>query len=113
MTAAAPALARGDAEQRSPLALAALLLPIAIVNAVGFLLPIVNLLKLSFYQSSETGALVEIFTFNTWLRIATDTFYIQMLMRTTLISLLITLLTLLVSYPIAFFIFPRSWKRSS
>ena len=106
MTAAAPALARGDAEQRSPLALAALLLlPIVIVNAIGFLLPIINLLKLSFYQSSETGALVEIFTFNTWLRIATDTFYIQMLVRTTLISLLITLLTLLVSYPIAFFIY--------
>ena len=37
MTVAAPALARGDAEQRSPLALAALLLlPIAIVNAIGY-----------------------------------------------------------------------------
>ena len=54
---------------------------------------------------SRTGALVEIFTLNTWLRIATDGFYIQMLMRTTLIGLLITLLTLLVSYPIAFFIY--------
>ena len=106
MTAAAPAHARGDAERHSPLALAALLLlPIVIVNAIGFLLPIVNLLKLSFYQSSETGALIEVFTLDTWREIATDTFYIQMLVRTTLISLLITLLTLLVSYPIAFFIY--------
>jgi putative spermidine/putrescine transport system permease protein len=106
MTPMAPARARGDAEQGSAPAVAALLLfPIAAVNGIGFLLPIINLLKLSFYQSSETGALVETFTFNTWLRVATDTFYIQMLVRTTLISLLITLLTLLVSYPIAFFIY--------
>lgn len=105
MTTAAPALAV-SADQHSPAVLAiTLLLPIAIINSIGFLLPILNLLKLSFYQSSDTGALVEIFTLGTWQKIIADDFYIQMLVRTTVTSLIITLLTLLVSYPIAFFIY--------
>lgn len=91
---------------RGPAALAtALLLPIVVVNSIGFLLPLANLLKLSFYQSSDTGALVQIFTLATWRRILVDDFYILMLLRTTTTSFFITLFTLLLSYPIAFFIY--------
>lgn len=80
-----------------------LLLPIVVVNSVGFIVPVLGLLKYSLYQLTETGAIVEVLTLSTWKKILGDSFYLEMLARTTLIGLMITAITLVLSYPIAFF----------
>jgi putative spermidine/putrescine transport system permease protein len=113
MTAAAAAgFAKGEAA-RSPLRLAmALLLPIVLVNAIGFLAPIANLFRMSFNESTGGGGLREAFTFDNYVAFLTDPFYLGLIGNSIGTSLLITALTLLVSYPIALFIYraPARWK---
>lgn len=99
--AAAPA---GEA-QRSNLPLVILLiLPIALVNAFGFLAPVLNLLRMSFYESQATGAMVEVFSLATWASLLRDSFYAELILNSIVVSLGITLLTLVCSYPIALYL---------
>ena len=64
MSIATPtATASGADERRSNQALVVLLIvPIALVNAFGFLLPVLNLLRMSFYEVEPTGAMREVYT---------------------------------------------------
>ncbi|MGZ9724135.1 ABC transporter permease [Rhizobium miluonense] len=89
----------------SPVSLTtAFLLPIIIINAIGFILPIVNLAKLSFAQALVGGGIGEAFTIDNWASLIGDSYYGRILLNSVLVSLAITLLALLCSYPIAFFL---------
>lgn len=90
----------------------ALLAPIALVNAVGFLLPVLNLLRMSFYEVEATGTMHEVYTLATWAKMITDSFYAELIVTSITVSLGITLLTLICSYPIALYLHRASgtWK---
>lgn len=111
MTAAA--VVRDDGEPRRSLPLvAALLLPIVLVNTVGFLAPVLNLAHMSFFEAQGTGAMQEVYTFATWIKVISDSFYAELILNTVVTSLLITVLTLLCSYPIALYLHRSSglWR---
>ncbi|WNJ90198.1 ABC transporter permease [Bosea sp. 685] len=99
--------------RRSGLALVVLLLaPIALVNALGFLVPVLNLARMSFYEVEPTGAMREVYTLATWLTVFKDTFYAELIVNSITVSLGITLLTLVCSYPIALYLHRSSgtWR---
>ncbi|BAF87798.1 ABC opine/polyamine transporter inner membrane subunit 2 [Azorhizobium caulinodans ORS 571] len=101
------------ARPMSPTAVAMLLLlPIALVNAVGFLWPVFNLLRMSFKESQATGALVETFSLTTWSSVLGDSFTLELIGNSIGVSLFITVLTLLCSYPIALYLHRSSglWR---
>jgi len=89
-----------------------LLLPIALVNALGFVVPTLNLLRMSFFEAQGTGAMQEVFTLATWQKVFTDSFYAELILNSISTSLLITVLTLLCSYPIALYLHRSSglWR---
>lgn len=108
-TAFAPALP----PRRSRLGLiVALLAPIALINAIGFLAPVLNLARMSFYEVEPTGAMREVYTLATWAKLVTDSFYAELIVNSVSVSLGITLLTLVCSYPIALYLHRSSgtWK---
>lgn len=92
--------------------IAFLLLPVVAINAVGFILPILNLAKLSFAEALAGGGIGNAFTFDNWTGLLTDRFYAELLLTSILVSLAITLLTLVCSYPIAFYLHRTSgqWR---
>ncbi|AOO80250.1 ABC transporter permease [Bosea vaviloviae] len=113
---AAPAIATPapvSEARRSGLALVVLLIaPIALVNALGFLVPVLNLARMSFYEVEPTGAMREVYTLATWLTVFQDTFYAELILNSITVSLGITLLTLVCSYPIALYLHRSSgtWR---
>ena len=52
---------RTDQTAQLPLVVA-LLLPIVLVNTLGFLVPVFNLLRMSFFEAQGTGAMREVYT---------------------------------------------------
>jgi putative spermidine/putrescine transport system permease protein len=107
------AAAPGAGERQGGQALVVLLiLPIALVNALGFLLPVLNLLRMSFYEVEPTGAMREVYTLTTWLAVVRDSFYLELIVNSIVVSLGITLLTLICSYPIALYLHRSSgtWR---
>ncbi|MDX3806062.1 ABC transporter permease [Bosea thiooxidans] len=99
--------------RRNGLALVvALIAPIALVNAFGFLAPVLNLARMSFYEVEPTGTMHEAFSFATWGKVIADTFYAELIVNSIAVSLGITLLTLICSYPITLYLHRSSgiWK---
>ncbi|MCU0818292.1 MAG: ABC transporter permease [Beijerinckiaceae bacterium] len=89
-----------------------LLLPITAVNLIGFILPVVNLAMISFMEVRSTGAMTGNWSFAKWQLVVTDPFYWELLWNSVRTSLTITLLTLLVSYPVALYLHRSSgmWR---
>lgn len=90
----------------------ALLLPIALINVIGFILPVLNLARYSFNRARLGGGIEQVFTWENWASMLTDPFYRELLFNSIWISLAITLTTLVVSYPIALYLHRASgaWK---
>lgn len=112
MSAAAEAVgpARGGWSQGQ--VAASLLLPIALVNAVGFLLPMLNLARMSFKESLPGGGIGDAFTIQNWTGLLGDAFYLDIVLNSVLVSLGITATTLVFSYPIALYLHRASgaWR---
>lgn len=89
---------------RHALLIVALILPVAAVSAVGFMAPVANLVSFSFREVQATGAMLGGSSLASWISVATDPFYIELLVNSVLVSLGITLLTLVCSYPIALYV---------
>lgn len=87
----------------TPIALM-LLVPITIVNLIGFVLPVANLAALSVSEVRSSGALTGDWSMAKWLLVATDPFYWELLWTSVRTSLVITAVTLAVSYPIALYL---------
>lgn len=84
--------------------LATLLVPIVLVNIIAFVAPVANLAGMSFRGAAATGAMNESFSLAAWASLLGDTYYWSMLWRTVWIGVLITLITLVLSYPLALFV---------
>ncbi len=69
-----------------------------------FVWPMLNLASLSFQTSQAGGALLPGFSLATWADVATDPYYAGLLVDSVWVSLLITGLTLLCAYPVAWFV---------
>lgn len=93
-------------------AAALLLLPIALVNAVGFILPILNLARMSFFEALPGGGIGDALTFANWTGLLGDSFYLEIVLNSVLVSLGITAATLVLSYPIALYLHRASgaWR---
>jgi putative spermidine/putrescine transport system permease protein len=102
LTAAALPIAAGGI--RRPPAWLLLLVPITLVNAVGFVLPMLQLLEMSFREARATGSIGDLFTVANWTNVLTDSFYLELIWGSITTSLGITLATLACSYPIALYL---------
>ena len=89
-----------------------LLLPAVTANLLVFLWPMLNLATLSFRDSASGGALLPGFSLATWAGLLTDPYYAELVVDSIGVSLLITALTLLCAYPIAWFVHraPDRWR---
>jgi putative spermidine/putrescine transport system permease protein len=108
--AAIQAPGRRSALLRRGVLLVVLMLPVAIVNAVGFAAPVANLISFSFREVQASGAMLGGSSLASWINVATDPFYIELLVNTVKVSLGITLLTLVCSYPIALYVHRSSGR---
>jgi putative spermidine/putrescine transport system permease protein len=97
LNAGAPALGRVGV-------LLACLAPILLVNLVSFLAPVINLALLSFQAATSGGALLGGYTLASWASLFGDSYYWGVLWTTVWTSLVITIATLLCSYPVALFV---------
>ncbi|MCP3395051.1 ABC transporter permease [Bradyrhizobium sp. CCGB12] len=98
------ALEANDAKRGGRSLLSALLLPIVFVNILVFVAPVANLAAMSFRSAAATGAMTDGFDLSTWSSLISDAYYWSMLWRTVWIGALITLVTLVLSYPLALFV---------
>jgi putative spermidine/putrescine transport system permease protein len=90
----------------------ALLVPIALVNALAFMLPMVNLLAIAFREGLPGGGLGEAFSLASWAKLAGDPYYLELVYTSIWMSATITLATLVCSYPIALYLHRASgqWR---
>ena len=82
----------------------ALLLPIALVNVIGFIIPMLNLARMSFNESVPGGGIRDAFILDNWIKAVADPFNLQLIANSVTLSLGVTVTTLIVSYPIALYI---------
>ncbi|MFD1880194.1 ABC transporter permease [Paracoccus pacificus] len=99
----------GRSLRRGELAVA-LLLPIALVNAVGFILPVLNLARMSLNRALPGGGVETALTWENWTALAGDRFYLSLIGNSVAVSLGITLTTLILSYPIALYLYRASGR---
>ena len=85
-------------------AIAGLTLPALALMTVAFILPLLWLARLSLDRSTGGGVLVEDVTAENYLQFFRDPFYLGILWRSLWMSAVVTVLTLLCSYPIALFL---------
>jgi putative spermidine/putrescine transport system permease protein len=104
MSAASLAIAP-PRQATSPYATAMLLLlPIVIINAVGFASPVLYLLQMSVNTFVSGGGIRPDITIENYAEVLGDVFYLDLLVRSVIFSAIVTLITLVLSYPIALFI---------
>lgn len=82
----------------------ALVIPGIIGIGVSFLFPLAYMIRMAFNEGSGNGIVVETFTFATILDPLTDSYYWKVTADTFLMGLVVGLLCILVSYPIALFL---------
>jgi putative spermidine/putrescine transport system permease protein len=71
---------------------------------VFFLIPLVLILRLSFFGFSPTGGIVPVAGLGNYVKVFTDPYYVGIFVRTVRISLLVTALTVLLGYPEAYYL---------
>jgi len=87
---------------RSPAAI--LILPIVIINAIGFVVPVLNLAVMSLQHIEATGAMTGGWSLAKWYDVVGDDYYRSLLTGSLWTGFVITVMTLVVSYPIALFL---------
>ena len=83
----------------------ALLLPMAVVNFVTFILPMLRLGMISFIEARPGGVLTDVFTFGNYIDFFRDPFSYKLIWNSLRMSLIVTLGTLVAAYPIALFLY--------
>jgi len=79
-----------------------LILPTLLLLAVFFLVPYLNMVRMSFLVKPSVGAYLPVFTFDNYIKAVWDAFHWRVLYRTFWLAGLTTLLTLLLGYPLAY-----------
>lgn len=102
-TLAPSALTLGH-RRRQRLSLVGYLAPVTLFY-IGFLiLPYLSLLELSFFRYSPAKLYIPQFTTDNYVAVLTDSFYWLLMLRTIGLGLLVTVITLLMGYPLALMI---------
>lgn len=89
---------------RSRLVILLLLLPMAVINLVAFIVPVVRLAMISFIESRSGGVLTNIYTLANYIDFFTDRFSFDLIFNSLALGFGTTLVTLLCAYPIALFL---------
>lgn len=87
-----------------PFLLIALLLPMAIINFVAFVLPVIRLGMISFIESRSGGVLTNNYTLENYVDFFTDSFSFELVSNSLILGFGVTLITLCCAYPIALFL---------
>lgn len=81
-----------------------LLIPTTLALFLFFVLPLLWMLRMSFNQGSSSGLITTDWTLDNFRRALSDDFYIGIVLRTLRYGAIITVLTLVATYPIALFL---------
>lgn len=90
--------------RKFPFLLIALLLPMAIINFVAFVLPVIRLGMISFIESRSGGVLTNNYTLENYVDFFTDSFSFELVSNSLILGFGVTLITLCCAYPIALFL---------
>ncbi|MGV1831924.1 ABC transporter permease [Agrobacterium vitis] len=87
-------------------------LPMLLVIGFFFVLPILSVALISFYGSAEGGVLIPELGISAYEKFFTDPFSREIVIRSIVLSLLVTLLACILTYPIALYLYrtTSSWK---
>lgn len=94
----------GRAGRRQRLTVLGLTIPGLLGLAVSFLLPLAWLFRMSLNKGDSTGLIEETVGLSSYEQFVTDSYYWDMAWQTTLLGLGVTVMTIVVSYPIALFL---------
>ena len=83
---------------------AGLLAPALLLLLVGFLIPVGMLVPTSFRPYVPLAGITSGFTTRHYVRLVTDSYYLEIIGRTLALGFAVTLLTLAIGYPVAFFL---------
>lgn len=97
------ALDAGRSRLRVPLPLV-LLLPATVLFVVFFLFPLGVLVANSFHDYSRLAGIMPGFTLKNYARIFTDSYYLEIALRTMRLAFATSIVTLLIGYPIALYL---------
>lgn len=101
---------RAMPERRRDLAGLGLLSPLLLLLLVAFLLPVAALIPTSLRPYLPGSGIGEGLTFEHYAKAVTDSFYLEIILRTVALGLVVTLLTLVIGYPVAY-VLARSTSR--
>lgn len=82
----------------------ALLLPALLGLFVSFVLPLAYMIRMSFNQGAPDGVIVETFTLDTYIQPLSDPYYWRVTLDTFQMGVVVGILCVLVSYPVALFL---------
>lgn len=80
------------------------LLPALAVLVPFFVFPVAVLVRNSFYRDDPSALIVPDVTLDNYVRILTDAYYLQIFLRTLSVALGVSAVTLIVSYPFAYYL---------
>jgi putative spermidine/putrescine transport system permease protein len=104
ITSSVPIADAPASRKKFPFLLIALLLPMAIINFVAFVLPVIRLGMISFIESRSGGVLTSNYTLENYLDFFTDSFSFELVSNSLILGFGVTLITLCCAYPIALFL---------
>ena len=89
-----------------------LLAPALVLLLVGFLIPVGMLVPTSVRPYVPLQGITQGFTATHYLKLVTDSYYLEIIGRTLVLGLTVTLLTLVIGYPVALFLArsPSRWR---
>lgn len=79
-------------------------LPALLIVTIFFFIPILTLLRVSFYETTGMGTYRPAFTFAGYIKFLTDPFYVKIIFFTIKIALLVTIIALTAGYPVAYYV---------
>ena len=87
-------------------------MPALIIVLVFFFIPMLALLRISFFKSVGMGIFEPDFTLTSYIKFLTDPFYLQVIWYTIKIAVTVTMICLIVGYPVAYYIscMTGKWK---
>lgn len=89
-----------------------LLIPALIAILVSFVIPLIVLVRMSFNETGPATTLVQAWSLSTYTRAILDPYYWQVIFNTLKLGLVVSVITIVLSYPIALFLTKTNskWK---
>lgn len=79
-------------------------LPALLVVTVFFFVPIITLFRISFYEYTGMGVFEPAFNLSGYIKFLTDPFYVKIILYTVKNAVLVTFISLLAGYPVAYYV---------